>query len=203
MFTGIIEEVGKVLKIQKNTSHWSIVIESICFDKPAIGSSIAVNGVCLTQVKQAFNQAEFNVVDQTLKVTNLAHLKEGDLVNLERALQMGSRLEGHLVQGHVDTTVKILSIDSTVNEWWIECPKAFETYLISKGSIALDGISLTLAHLKEGAFKIALIPHTLKKTHLQHKKVGDLLNLEVDFFAKYALNHLQKSSYEALLETNG
>lgn len=188
MFTGIVQEPGKILKIQKTKGKTRFeIVSKIVASQLKIGSSVSVNGVCLTVVKRGKNSFEVEAVPETLKRTNLGDLKKGETVNLEPSLRLGEELGGHFVMGHVDGTGKILDIkkegDSILME--IKTPKELIKYIPFKGSIACDGISLTIAKIKKGSFVVALIPHTLKVTNLSKKKVGDRINLEVDMVTRY------------------
>lgn len=202
MFSGIVEETGKIEEVISNGAMLSFRIENkTLFASEAPGCSIAVNGVCLTQSAWEPGISTFDVVQETLNKTNLGLLKKGDLVNLERSLKADSRIEGHFVQGHVDGVGKIYQIDQELCEYWIELPEKIAQYLIEKGSIALDGVSLTIAELQESKIRIALVPHTLEITNLKTKQVGDSVNLEVDLFAKYTFNYLEKCNSQRALNS--
>lgn len=188
MFTGIVEELGKISGRQQSKDSIVLIIKG---EKvmPGLkeGDSVAVNGVCLT-VAQVFSTA-FNadVMPETLRKTNLNELKNGEKVNLERALPVGGRLGGHFVSGHIDATGKILAQKREGNALLqkISAPAEVMRYLIPKGSIAVDGISLTVVEVEEGSFSVSLIPHTAKFTTLGYKKPGDKVNLEADLLGKY------------------
>jgi riboflavin synthase len=190
MFTGIIEELGCIQAIEWHFQgarfhiHSSIILEDV-----KIGDSICVNGCCLTVIKHQDNLWTCDVVQETLNRTNLKYLKPGYRVNLERSVRYQDRLGGHLVQGHIDETGEILSKQSLSDgSWWvmIAASPAILRYVVYKGSIAVDGISLTIAELQETNFSFAMIPHTGHNTTLGFKEPGDLVNLEVDLMAKYA-----------------
>ena len=184
MFTGIVEEVGIVAKISDNgmTVQASKVLEDV-----KLGDSIAVNGTCLTAV--SFTKGEFSVdlSPETMRRTSLGKLSEGSLVNLERALLASDRMGGHIVQGHVDGTGRIMSTktdgDSII--FRVRVPKRLNKYIVEKGFIAVDGISLTVVQRGASSFTLAVIPFTLKNTNLAGLSVGDQVNLEADILAKY------------------
>ncbi len=189
MFTGIIEELGKVISLSKNTLE--IKVKDTFLKDIKLGSSISVNGACLTVIN--INPLKFEVSFETLEKTNLKFLKPGDFVNLEKALKINSRLDGHFVLGHVDTTIKILDIKKQ-GDFYIfkyDIPKNFEKYLVYKGSVAIDGISLTVASLTSQSFEVAVIPHTYKSTNLQYRKMGDICNFEADILGKYVVRNLE------------
>ncbi len=190
MFTGIIEEIGVVRSIKWLTTgaQFSIQASNILQDTK-IGDSIAVNGCCVTIVDKQSDQWMCDIVQETLNRTNLQYLKVGNHVNLERAIRYQDRLNGHLVQGHVDGMGNILSKQSLPDHsWWvtIEATAAISRYIVLKGSIAIDGVSLTIADMEENCFSFAMIPHTARVTTLGYKQVGEKVNLEVDLMAKYA-----------------
>ncbi|CUS97747.1 riboflavin synthase, partial [Candidatus Kryptonium thompsonii] len=153
----------------------------------------AINGVCLTVFERQTDRFKVEAVEETIKKTNLGDLKTGDLVNLELSLKLEERLGGHIVLGHVDTTGTIKSIKKLKNSWIfeIEFPEKFGRYIISEGSIAVDGISLTVAELDANRFKVSIIPFTWENTNLKFRKVGDRVNLEFDFFGKYVERFLK------------
>ena len=188
MFTGIVEELGNISQI-KNTDtgkQFTITAKAI-MDDLKVGDSVSLNGVCLTVI--TYDESSFNLdlVKETLKKSNLSDLKKGNSVNLERAITLSTRLGGHILQGHVETVGvimdKVPSGDGATLSVGID--PGFMRYCISKGSIALDGVSLTIASMSENIIKIALIPHTLEMTTLGLKDVGDSLNIETDIIGKY------------------
>ncbi|MCH9634201.1 MAG: Riboflavin synthase [Chlamydiae bacterium] len=192
MFTGIVEDIGVIEAIVNKDYVLSMTIESLkLFDKPSLGGSISINGVCLTQSAWEKGLSTFDVVNETLQKTNLGLLVEGDEVNIERAMEVGARIEGHFVQGHIDGLGLVQKIDRERDEIWIEIPDSMQNYLVEKGSIALNGVSLTIAHIEGSKIKVALIPHTLKKTIFGSIQPGDPVNLEIDIFAKYACKYLE------------
>ena len=188
MFTGIIEELGEIKGVKRSSRSCQLTIKAkeVLADVK-LGDSIAVNGVCLTVV--AYNQ-DFFVVDvmpETMDKTSLGDLKAGDKVNLERALRLGDRLGGHLVTGHVDgvgTIREKKDVDIAVVVE-VSCPHSLLRYVIEKGSVAVDGVSLTVVEVKPGGFTVSLIPHTAKMTTLGFKKPGEKVNLEMDVIGKY------------------
>ena len=190
MFTGIVEEVGRV------TSSGSLRVEIACGLGPelGIGDSIAVNGVCLTVTDLPPGRFAAELSEETLSRTSLGVLGAGSPVNLERPVPAGGRLGGHVVQGHVDGTGAVRSLEALQGSvvMWIEPPGGLQRYLVEKGSVAVDGVSLTVAGLQDGAFSVALIPHTLAATTLSGKVPGDIVNLEVDILAKYVESLLKR-----------
>ena len=188
MFTGIVEEMGTVKNIERGSISARIEIKAKkVLEGTKIGDSIAVNGVCLTVVKMGTESFTADVMAETLNKTNLGYLKSGEAVNLERALRLGDRLGGHLVSGHVDGVGSILRLEkkeiSTVI--FIKAPGEVMRYVIKKGSIAVDGTSLTVVDASNTYFWVSLIPHTLNETVLGKKRPGDLVNLECDIIGKY------------------
>ncbi len=188
MFTGIIEDLGKVKFVSNN----QIVVETVLEVK--VKDSISVNGICLTakDVKQESKKFVFkaDISKETYNRTNLKFLKQNDFVNLERAVLANERFGGHFVLGHVDTTIKILSIED--EEFVFELPENYKKYIVEKGSVAIDGISLTVAKKYKDRFSVAIIPYTFENTNLKTRKSGDVVNLEVDILAKYVENLLTK-----------
>ncbi|HJU13912.1 MAG TPA: riboflavin synthase [Candidatus Nitrosotalea sp.] len=194
MFTGIIEGLGKVEKFEKSTKTRSEAKMSITLGKLGrgldVGDSVAINGVCLTAVKITKGVADFEMVGETISKTNLGSLQRGDRVNIERSLKVGERLEGHFVLGHVDGSGTISKIDKQRNQVkiWIRLPKDLARYVARKGSVTVDGISLTVVDKAREGFSVSIIPHTMKVTNLGMKKVGDKVNIETDVLAKYVLS---------------
>jgi len=195
MFTGLIEEVGRVLSLKKSSEGGILAVET-SLEGIKVGDSVAVNGACLTVVEVKQGSVSFELSPETLSRTNLRLLKVGDFVNLERALRLGDRLGGHIVQGHVDFTAKIVSFRNIGKHWEliVEIPKGWEKYFVEKGSVALDGISLTINSVQGDKISINVIPHTYENTNLKFRKVGDLLNVETDIIGKYVINYLEKTS---------
>ena len=193
MFTGIIEARGETQQVSSLDDGGARLSLSIPFaSELTLGESVAINGCCLTVTEVAGNHVAFDLLQQTLNVTNLGQLKTGDTVNLERAVLPTDRLSGHLVQGHVDETAKVLAIHPQGQDTKIDIalPESAKPLVISRGPIAVDGISLTIADLEERQFTLWIIPHTLEVTNLGDKKVGDLVNLEFDLLGKYVQRQL-------------
>lgn len=189
MFTGIIEEVGAVVRIQKGQHSAVLTVQAqLVTEDLKVGDSMAVNGVCLTVT--SFSEGGFtaDVMHETLNRSSFSKLKAGSHVNLERAMPANGRFGGHMVAGHVDGVGKIIGIkqDDTAVWYTVQAEKALMRYIVEKGSIAIDGISLTVAHTEADHFSVSVIPHTAKLTALKERKVGDLVNLENDIMGKYA-----------------
>lgn len=188
MFTGIIEEMGTVKALRRSGEAARLSIGAAkVLEGTQLGDSICVNGVCLTVVEFGNNTFSADVAVETLRVTNLGELAAGSRVNLERALQLSARIGGHLVSGHVDGVGRLREKREEGNGWRIffDAPPTVLRYVIKKGSIAIDGISLTVADLEAQGFSIAMIPHTAKLTTLGYKTAGDSVNLESDIIGKY------------------
>lgn len=194
MFTGIIEGLGNIVSFDKKTNNRSAAKMKINIGKIAmglkIGDSVAINGVCLTAVSISKGITEFEMVGETIKKTNLGSLGRGDKVNIERSLKIGERLEGHFVLGHVDGVGIISKIEKQSNQIqiWIKLPKELSKHVIKKGSITVDGISLTVVDVLKDQFSVSIIPHTMQITNLSYKKVGDKVNIETDILGKYILS---------------
>ena len=188
MFTGIIEEIGKIKEISGNGSSRALVIEAKKVLKDTkIGDSIAVNGVCLTVTGLGDNYFTADVMAETVRRSSLSQLVRGSQVNLERAMAADGRFGGHIVSGHVDATGEILDILPEENAIWYTVGTKPTTlhYIVEKGSITIDGISLTVAYVDETCFKVSIIPHTRQETNLSTRKKGDIVNLECDIIGKY------------------
>lgn len=188
MFTGIIEELGKIKDFKPLSDGAVLVVEcKNVLSDIKIGDSICVNGVCQTVTN--FDEKSFCVMlsEETLRVTNFSDIKQGDYVNLERALALNSSLGGHIVSGHIDCTGKLISIErlSDFYNLEFEIPQESSKYLVYKGSVAINGISLTVAKVNENHFSVAIIPHTYENTVLKYLKSGDGVNIETDIFARY------------------
>jgi riboflavin synthase len=194
MFTGLIEETGKLIEKLKTGEGYQLTFSGVkVMDDIEIGSSISVNGTCLTVVKKDSHTFTVDAIEETLKKTNLGSLNNNDKVNLERPLKADSRLGGHFVLGHVDTTGKIVEINELSNSHFIKIsfPEEFKAYLIYVGSVAVDGVSMTVAELGDNNFSIGVIPHTWEETIFSAKKPGDTVNLEFDVLGKYVERIMQ------------
>lgn len=200
MFTGIIQEIGKVQKIEKNPQGLKILISSnIAIKNKKIGESISVNGTCLTIVEINNNDFAVEIIEETLSRTNLKDLQINSEVNLEPALTLNQGIDGHLVQGHIDTEATVENIDSK-GILTIHFPENISCYLAFKGSVTINGVSLTISDLQDHTFSVALIPHTLATTNLKNLKKADKVNLEVDLIARYLKNLLDKKADETKYE---
>jgi riboflavin synthase len=187
MFTGIIETLGKVVDIKKEQSNIHFIIESSITHECKIDESISHNGVCLTIVAILNNTYTVTAIDETLQKTNLKYLKIGDMVNLERAMILNTRLDGHIVQGHVDDIGKCLSIIEQDGSWLYTFTynETAQQIIVEKGSICINGTSLTAFNVSDSTFSVAIIPYTYEHTIFQYMKVGDTINLEFDILGKY------------------
>ena len=194
MFTGIVESLGTVTAVKSQGVGISLSIShDDFFKKIKIGASIAINGVCLTVISQKSNQAVFEVGPETLKKSNLAVLRVGMKVNLEKPVSASSDFSGHFVQGHVDTTAEVLKIEKSGPgvDVWFSLPDSIKPFVVDKGSVCVEGVSLTIVQVKKEKFSVALIPYTLAMTTLALKKPGDEVNIETDMIAKYAMRAYQ------------
>ncbi|MEY3568650.1 MAG: Riboflavin synthase [Actinomycetota bacterium] len=188
MFTGLVQAQGSVLSLDQVANSAVLKISAPAdFDDVALGESIAINGVCLTVTNKHFLELDFDVMGETLNLTNLGTLSSGNQVNLERALKISDRLGGHIVQGHVDGRSQLLSRSKEPN-WEVltfELNDSFARYVVKKGSITVDGVSLTVSDVGDSTFEVSLIPTTLVSTNLGELAVGKVVNIEVDVIAKY------------------
>ena len=194
MFTGIIRHTGKINKIYKNNNNCIIeILSKIKFSKSEIGSSISCSGTCLTLEKYKGNLSKFYISKETLNRTNFKSSNNGDLINLEKSLKYGDRVSGHFVQGHIDTTSTIKKIVFVGKSWFInlKLKKKYKKYLIQKGSITINGVSLTISKILKYGFQIVIIPHTLKLTNLMYLKENDVVNIEFDVLSKYIKRFLK------------
>ncbi len=201
MFTGLVEDVGTVVSVSPRGNGRVITVRTaIALAEVGVGASIAVDGVCLTAEGFAGDTFTVTAGKETLAVTTVGRFQKGRRVNLERALRLGDRLGGHLVQGHVDGvgTVKSLRREQESLVVWIEVPKDLRRYVAVKGSVTLDGVSLTVNELSEGGFRVNLIPHTVEVTTLGDRSPGDPVNLEVDLLARYVERLLAEPGDDAL-----
>ena len=187
MFTGLVADKAKVISIARGSESAVIQIESVLTPEIKLGDSVSINGTCLTAIELSSNTFKADVMIQTLKVTSLGKLSEGDFVNLELATRADSRLGGHIVQGHVDGIGSV--IENSPGEKWnkfvVRVPKNLSKYIVNQGSIAIDGVSLTVGEISDDLLTLWLIPETLERTNLAQKSSGDIVNIEVDIFAKY------------------
>ena len=195
MFTGLVEEKGSVVSIvpiNDGTAIELTVAANVVDADANIGDSIAINGCCLTVIKIDGDQLSFEAGSETLSRTNLGKLEIGSPVNLERALAVGQRMGGHYVSGHIDVlaTVDQRNEDGQWAEFWFRVPSEWTKQMANKGSVAIDGISLTLVEVQAERFSVALIPHTLAATTLRDRNVGDTVNIETDLLAKYVQQQL-------------
>lgn len=188
MFTGIIEEIGEVKSVKKGVQSSQLLIAgNVIFSDLKLGDSVATNGVCLTVTAITGNTFSADVMSETLSRSSLKDVKSGSLVNLERAMSANGRFGGHIVSGHIDGTGKIMSIVKDDIAYWYKIHTSSEImrYIIEKGSITIDGISLTVAKVERDHFSVSIIPHTLAQTILKDKKIGHIVNLENDIVGKY------------------
>jgi riboflavin synthase len=187
MFTGIIETLGKITELQNNLGNLHITVESAIAGELKIDQSVAHNGVCLTVVALADGKHTVTAIEETLNKTNLGDLKIGDFVNLERCMQLNARLDGHIVQGHVDQTGVCTGFNELEGSWeyTFEYDPAQGNVTVEKGSICVNGISLTVINSKSNSFSVAIIPYTFEHTNLQQVREGSFVNLEFDIIGKY------------------
>jgi riboflavin synthase len=188
MFTGLIEDVGRVVKLIKTGSAARLdVATGFPLEAIKLGDSIAVNGVCLTVVEKSSAQFSFDISPESIECTTFSRTRPGQPVNLERALRLGDRLGGHIVSGHVDCVATIVERRevSSNHVFSFRLPEGFSRYIIKKGSITIEGISLTVNSVSDNVFSVNIIPHTVKHTTLQYKKPGDEVNIETDIIGKY------------------
>tara|TARA_B100000795_G_C22698478_1_gene398616 strand:- start:323 stop:907 length:585 start_codon:yes stop_codon:yes gene_type:complete len=191
MFNGIIYKSGIILKITKGNNYSEVILKTNHgFKKSEIGSSLCCNGTCLTITKIQNKKISFYLSKETLKRTSFSSLKIGDLINIEESLNYGNKISGHYVQGHVDTTGSVSKINIFDKTWVVtfKIPKIYKKFLIEKGSISINGVSLTISTIKKNSFDVCIIPHTLKLTNLVKLKNNDIVNIEFDIFGKYLLN---------------
>jgi riboflavin synthase len=192
MFTGIIKNTGKIVNIRKINKGFEIeILSNFVLKKKDIGTSISVNGACLTLTKFIKKKIFFFISYKTYEITNFKYLKKNNFVNLERSLKFGDEIAGHFVQGHVDTTGKVISVKKLMRTWTIviSLPANFNSFLVDRGSICINGVSLTIVKVKKNTFSLVVIPHTLKITNIINLNKGDTVNIEIDIVIKY-LNSL-------------
>ncbi|MEY5069402.1 MAG: hypothetical protein RLZ47_1264 [Bacteroidota bacterium] len=195
MFTGIIETLGQVESLQSEAGNLHLTIRSSISEELKIDQSVAHNGVCLTVVELKSGCHTVTAITETLNKTNLAHLKTGDFINLERCMPMNGRLDGHIVQGHVDQTATCIAVTEQNGSWIysFQYDAAVGNITVEKGSICVNGISLTVFDSKKDGFSVAIIPYTYEHTNLQQVKAGDVVNLEFDIIGKYVARLMQHS----------
>ncbi|MFC1508646.1 riboflavin synthase [Candidatus Omnitrophota bacterium] len=208
MFTGLIEETGTIASIARHGTIVDFTIKAtVVTDDIAIGDSVAVNGACLTVTAAGASEFTVQAVEETIRRTTLGGLKSGGSVNLERSLRVGDRLGGHIVQGHVDCTGRIVSVRKSGENMILTLAVAPENarYIVEKGSVAIDGISLTVTTVTNSEFGVSVIPHSLNATTLRNARVGDSVNIETDIIGKYVekLLHTQKGLTTERLEELG
>ena len=204
MFTGIIEEIGTVVAMTRGARSFSLEVRAQkVLEDTKIGDSISTNGVCLTVTELSENSFKADVMPETVSRTALQELTTGSLVNLERALSLQTRLGGHIVTGHIDGTGRISQRRNDDNALWIsiECAPSLLRHIVEKGSITIQGVSLTVARVDESSFAVSLIPHTQSVTTLHNLRIGSLVNLETDIIAKYVEKMLGKNSSESIMNT--
>ncbi len=197
MFNGIITHKGKIVKIYKKNNNCILEISSkMKFKRKEIGSSVSCSGVCLTLEKYNKNISKFYLSKETLKRSIFKSIKIGNIVNLEKSLKFGNRVSGHFVQGHVDMTAKVYRIIYVGKSWLINFGllKKYKKFLIYKGSISINGVSLTISKILKNGFQISIIPHTLKLTNLVNLKVKDTVNIEFDVLGKYIKNFIKNEN---------
>ncbi len=188
MFTGIIEEVGRVASFSQAAEAWKLQIAAQLVPAGvALGDSVAVNGCCLTVTKFAPGHVWFDVLEETRRLTNFGQLAAGAAVNLERSLRADGRMGGHFVTGHIDLPARVEVLEQRGRDYFmrVQAPDGLTRYVVAKGCVAIDGISLTVAEVQGDTFAVWLIPHTLAMTNLREKKAGEAVNLEFDLLAKY------------------
>ncbi len=196
MFTGIIESIGRVSGVQLESDSARIVVEAPdLVEGTRLGDSVAVNGACLTVVEIDGPRLSFDAVRETLERTNLGELCSDSRVNLERALRADGRLDGHIVQGHIDGTGRVVRVEQRGEDvrFIVDCDSSFADLLVEKGSVAIDGVSLTVVNVEKHGFDVVLIPHTLLETTLGDREPGQRLNLEADVLGKYVRRYLERT----------
>ncbi len=194
MFSGLIEAVGTIAQMNQDGAVMHLTVhKNSAWSDVCKGDSVAVNGVCLTVVDQGRDTLSFDVIDTTLAVTSLGSLQQGATVNLERALSIQARLDGHICAGHVDCLGQVEAIMQVDGSYHLKIgfSEDWAAHVLSKGSVALDGISLTIVNCDRQSLEVAIIPHTLSHTNLKEKEVGDPINIEFDYLGKYVLSYLK------------
>ena len=202
MFTGIVEATGKVVDIKNEGTNKTFTLEAILAPELHVDQSLSHNGVCLTIINVEENTYKVTAVEETLQKTNLGLLKPGDEVNLERSMSTSYRFDGHMVQGHIDQTGICTRVQEMDGSWLYDFEYDFEThknFLVEKGSICIDGVSLTVFNCKKGSFRVTIIPHTISVTNFKHIKKGTAVNLEFDVIGKY-IQRLFELGYEDMIK---
>ncbi len=192
MFTGIVETVGKVAELKKSGSNLDFRVESPISNELQVDQSISHNGVCLTVTELGIGSHWVTAIDETLQKSNLGKLAENEMVNLERCMKADSRFDGHIVQGHVDTTAVIKNITEQGGSWVFQCETAKEGLIVEKGSVCVNGTSLTCFDINENMFSVAIIPYTFEHTNFNQLKPTDIVNIEFDIIGKYIHQILNK-----------
>jgi riboflavin synthase len=187
MFTGIIETLGTITQIEKDNDNIHVTVSASITPELKVDQSISHNGVCLTVVSINGNSYTVTAIKETLEKTNLRHWNEGDIINLERGMRLGDRLDGHIVQGHVDQTGTCKSVEEANGSWYytFEYDSSLNNITIEKGSITVNGVSLTVVNSKQNEFSVAIIPYTYEHTNFKHITKGTIINLEFDVIGKY------------------
>jgi riboflavin synthase len=202
MFTGIIETIGKVVFLKKDKGNLRMTISSPVSNEFKIDQSIAHNGICFTviEVNNKDRNHTVTAVNETLRKTSLHSIKTGDLINMERCVKVGDRLDGHILLGHIDTTAICKRIEDQNGSWLLtfEHPSDFNQLTVEKGSIGVNGISLTVLNASKEHFSVAIIPYTYEHTNLKTTKIGDLVNIEFDIIGKYVLKSLNSGHFSSL-----
>jgi riboflavin synthase len=194
MFTGIIESVGEVVGRETSGTNVHLTIRSVITPELKVDQSVAHNGVCLTVVRIADDSYTVTAIDETLQRSNIGLLNTGSLVNLERCMRLGDRLDGHMVQGHVDCVAELVVLEERNGSWWLtfQFPENYRDLLAEKGSVCVNGISLTVAAVTDDTFSVAIIPYTWEHTNLSHLWVGEKVNIEFDIAAKYFIQTIRR-----------
>jgi riboflavin synthase len=195
MFTGIIQSTGKITHLKVTAEHAKLIISPKKIERKALplGASIAVNGICLTVINWKNNEFAVDVMPETMKRTNLSYLQQNSLVNLETSLSLNDKIDGHIVAGHIDTTVELVKKIENENsiELWFKVQSKYMDRIVEKGSIAVDGISLTVTMVKNNIFGVSLIPYTIDNTTLANYELHDQANLETDMIGRYVVKQIQ------------
>ncbi len=202
MFTGIVEATGKVVDIKREGTNKTFTLETVFAPELHVDQSLSHNGVCLTIINVEGKTYRVTAVEETLKKTNLGLLEQGDEVNLERSMSTSYRFDGHMVQGHVDQTGICTRVQEMDGSWLFDFEYDFETYknfLVEKGSVCIDGVSLTVFNCKKGSFRVTIIPHTINVTNFKYIKKGTQVNLEFDVIGKY-IQRLFELGYEDMIK---